>query len=377
MSAKIKTNYGEQLLSLTKRHLLVFINSRMRVFFTMMVPFIIFIIYIFFLRDLELMTIEPVLAEFGLSMDDPALKHYIYTLIDSWMLSGIVAMCTVTVSLQINNITVSDKENGINRDFASSPVSSNILIASYFLANFIITFVVCLIFLVVCFIYLGVLGELIVTFASVISMLGVLIFGTVNGVLFTVCICSFISRDSTMGSVITIFSTAIGFLIGAYMPLFMLPEPVQYVCAFVPGTYSCSLFRYAFMSDAINEMSAYLLSIDPQNGAALVEQLTDSFGYNLNFFGNIVTPGYQALALSIYTVILLALNMLFARKLTVVVGGMTKKIFGGKKKPAAENAPRGALAEGDGQCPAAEGDEAPLSDGDCDVGDKDAGGKAN
>ena len=332
MAAKTNTltkrNYLEQLLSLTKRHLLVFINSRMRVFFTLMVPFIIFIVYIFFLRDLELMTIK----EYGLSMNDAKLRQYVYTLVDSWMLSGIVAMCTITVSLQINNITVGDKENGINRDFASSPVSSNVLIFSYFLAHFIITFVVCLIFLLVCFIYLGALGELIVTFRAVISMLGVLVFGTVNGVLFTVFICSFISRDSTMGSVITIFSTAIGFLIGAYMPLFMLPEPVQYVCAFVPGTYSCSLFRYAFMSDAISEMTSYVVGIMPDGGAQLMESLTNSFGYNLNFFGNIVTPGYQALALSIFTVVLLILNIVFGKKLTAVVGGMAKKVFGKKKK---------------------------------------------
>ncbi|HIU80360.1 MAG TPA: ABC transporter permease [Candidatus Coproplasma excrementipullorum] len=332
MAAKIKTNYLEQLGSLTKRHLLVFINSRMRVFFTLMVPFIIFVIYIFFLRDLELMTIDPVLAEYGLSMEDEQLKHYVYTLIDSWMLSGIVAMCTITVSLQINNITVSDKENGINRDFASSPVSSNVLIFSYFLANFIITFVVCLVFLVACFIYLAVLGELIMTFTSIITMLGVLIFATINGVLFTVFICSFISRDSTMASIITIFSTAIGFLIGAYMPLFMMPEAVQYVCGFVPGTYSCALFRYAFMGDAINEMTEYVISVDAANGQAIMAQLTDSFGYNLNFFGYIVTPGYQALALVLFTILLLVLNILFGRKLTAVVGGMAKKVFGRKKK---------------------------------------------
>ncbi len=332
MAAKIKTNYLEQLGSLTKRHLLVFINSRMRVFFTLMVPFIIFVIYIFFLRDLELMTIDPVLAEYGLSMEDEQLKHYVYTLIDSWMLSGIVAMCTITVSLQINNITVSDKENGINRDFASSPVSSNVLIFSYFLANFIITFVVCLVFLVACFIYLAVLGELIMTFTSIITMLGVLIFATINGVLFTVFICSFISRDSTMASIITIFSTAIGFLIGAYMPLFMMPEAVQYVCGFVPGTYSCALFRYAFMGDAINEMTEYVVSVDPANGQAIMAQLTDSFGYNLNFFGHIVTPGYQALALVLFTLLLLVLNIVFGKKLTAVVGGMAKKVFGKKKK---------------------------------------------
>lgn len=342
MAAKTKTNYIEQLLSLTKRHLLVFVNSRMRVFFTLMVPFIIFVIYIFFLRNLELMTLQPTLKEYGLDMEaDPRLRTYVYTLIDSWMLSGIVAMCTITVSFQINTITVSDKENGINRDFASSPVSSNMLIFSYFLANFIITFVVCLIFLVACFIYLGVLGELIVSFGSVAAMIGILVFATVSGVLFTVFICSFISRDSTMASVITIFSTAIGFIIGAYMPMFMLPEPVQYVCGFVPGTYSCALFRYAFMSEGIDAMAAYI------NNPGLMEQLTGSFGYNLNFFGYTVTPGYQALALILFTVFFLILNVLFGKKLTAVIGGMSKKIFGRNKKSAPAEAAEGDVPSSD------------------------------
>ncbi len=342
MAAKTKTNYAEQLASLTRRHLLVFVNSRMRVFFTLMVPFIIFVIYIFFLRDLELMTIEPVLEEFGMDSSDPELLKYIHTLVDSWMLSGIVAMCTITVSLQINNITVSDKENGINRDFASSPVSSNVLILSYFLANFIITFVVCLIFLVVCFIYLAAIGELIMSFSSVLSILGVLVYASINGVLFTVFICSFISRDSTMGSVITIFSTAIGFLIGAYMPLFMMPEAVQYVCGFVPGTYACALFRFAFMNDTINAMAAYV------NNAELMAELTGSFGYNLNFFGYIVTPGYQALALTIFTVVLTVLNIVFGKYLTAVTGGIKIKLFSRRGEstanapaPAGEDARRG------------------------------------
>ena len=339
MAAKTKTNYIEQLASLTRRHLLVFINSRMRVFFTLMVPFIIFVIYIFFLRDLELMAIEPVLAQYGMDASDPGLVKYVYTLVDSWMLSGIVAMCTITVSLQINNITVSDKENGINRDFASSPVSSNVLILSYFLANFIITLVVCLVFLIVCFIYLAAIGELIMTFSSVFAILGVLVYASINSVLFTVFICSFISRDSTMGSVITIFSTAIGFLIGAYMPLFMMPEAVQYVCGFVPGTYACALFRYAFMSDTINAMAAYV------NNAELMAELTGSFGYNLNFFGYIVTPGYQALALTIFTVLLAALNIVFGKYLTAVTGGMSIKIFS-KKEKAAKHSSDAAGGEG-------------------------------
>ena len=329
--ATTQINYAEQLGSLIKRHLLVFINNRMRVFYTMMVPFIIFVVYILFLRDLELMTVGPVLTEYGLSADDAKLMSYVHTLIDSWMLSGIIAMSTITVSLQINNITVSDKENGINRDFASSPVSSTMLILSYFLSNFVITFAVCFIFLLACFIFLACMGELIITFTSLMAVCGVLIFTTVNSVLFTVFVCSFISRDSTMASIITIFSTAIGFLIGAYMPLFMMPKAVQYLCGFVPGTYCCALFRFAFMSDGIAEMTEYLSGVIPEGASGIMAELTGNFGYNLNFFGIVVTPPYQALVIAVFTLIFIVLNVVFGKKLTAVIGGMTKKIFAKKK----------------------------------------------
>ena len=220
MKSKVKQNYSEQLRMLVKRHLLVFFNNRMRVFFTLMVPFIVFVIYIFFLRNLELLTVKDVFRESTIDVlknFDPAgnaeINRHVGTILDSWMLSGIMAFSTLTVSLQTNNIIVADKENGINRDFASSPVSNTILILSYFIFNFIVTLIVSFIFIVVCFIYLAALGEFVLTFLDVITILGVLLFSTINSVLFTILICSFVSKDMTMVSIMTVFSSAIGFLI--------------------------------------------------------------------------------------------------------------------------------------------------------------------
>ena len=157
----VKQNYFEQLGKLTKRHLLVFFNNRMRVFFTLMVPFIVFVIYIFFLRNLELLTVKDVFSDSTideLKNFDPSgntqVNKYVGAILDSWMLSGIMAFSTLTVSLQTNNIIVADKENGINRDFASSPVSNTVLIISYFVYSFVVTLIVSFIFLIVCFIYL-------------------------------------------------------------------------------------------------------------------------------------------------------------------------------------------------------------------------------
>lgn len=331
MKTKTKQNYFEQFRQLTKRHLLVFFNNKMRVFFTLMVPFIIFVIYILFLRDLELMSVNSVLSELEISKDDIQLKYYIDSLVDSWMLSGIIALSTITVSLQTNTIIVNDKENGINRDFASSPVSNNVLIISYFIFNFIVTLLVCFIFLMVCLIYLAALGEFMLGIKDFIMILGVLIYSTINSVLFTVFICSFVSRDSTMASILTIFSSAMGFLIGAFMPLSMLPPFVGTICGFIPGSYCCSLFRFSFMANTIEEMSGYIMQTYA-NGGQIIEKLTANFGYDIRFFIWDVTPANQAIAVAVFTVILLVANVLVGNKLTNVVGGMKKKLFGNKGK---------------------------------------------
>lgn len=339
MQTKLKQNYGEQLSKLLKRHLLVFFNNRMRVFFTLMVPFIVFVIYIFFLRSLELMTVKDVFAEssidslknFDPNGDEP-INEYVGAILDSWMLSGIMALSTLTVSLQTNNLIVQDKENGLNRDFASSPVSNTVLIISYFLYSFIVTLLVSLIFLVVCFIYLAAQWEFWLTGVDVLAILAVLLFSTINSVLFTVFICSFVKHDSTMASILTIFSSAIGFLIGAYMPFYMMPDAVQNVCCFIPGTYCCSLFRYAFLSTPIQEATAYITSLDSTGGNEIIENLTGNFGYNLEFFGTTVSPEMQAVAIAVFTIVFLCLNLVTGKKLTSVLGEMGKKIKLPKRK---------------------------------------------
>ncbi|MDE5565438.1 MAG: hypothetical protein K2I77_00480, partial [Anaeroplasmataceae bacterium] len=90
---------------LTKRHFLVFFKNKIRVFYTMIVPFILIAVYICFLRTLELSTVQNMLYEFGLE-STKELDHHIHTLIDSWMMSGLIAFSTITISIQTNKIII-------------------------------------------------------------------------------------------------------------------------------------------------------------------------------------------------------------------------------------------------------------------------------
>ena len=145
-------------------------------------------------------------------------------------------------------------------------------------------------------------------------------------------ICSFISRDGTMASVNTVFSTVIGFLIGAYMPFATMPEWVQNFCAFLPSTYSCSLLRYSFMSTPIDKLAEYVTqNVNISNSAQLIKDLTDNFGYNLRFFGNTLTPAWQALAHGVFIVILVVVNIFAGKRLITVTEGRSRKIKNKKK----------------------------------------------
>lgn len=333
-----KTAFGATFFELTRRHLLVFFRNKIRVFFTLMVPFTIFLIYIFLLRDLELSTVNGILTDIGAKegvslVDDKQLNNLIGAVVDSWMLSGILAISTVTVSLQTNWMIISDKETGVNRDFASSPIKRNALIGSYFVFNLTVTVIICFIFFLVCLVYIACMGEFLLTFTDFLTVFATIVFSSVLSVLLTVLICSFISRDGTMASVNTIFSTVIGFLIGAYMPFATMPEWVQNVCAFLPSTHSCSLLRCSFMSTPIDKLAAYVTeSVNISNSAQIIQDLTDNFGYNLRLFGNTVTPAWQAIVHSAFIAILVAANIFAGKNLITVTEERSKKTKTEKNK---------------------------------------------
>lgn len=316
--------------NLTKRHLKVFFKNKIRVMYTLLVPIIILAVYIFFLRDLELTSVNAALAE--MFKDSPEIlkdSEFIRarnSLIDSWMLSGIISLSTITVSLQTNNIFVEDKENGIKRDFISSPINKNVLIVSYFAYNFIVTLLISVVVLLIDFLYLAVANEFCMSFGDVLLAFIVLLFTTIFSTLSTIFVCLFVDSEASLASIIAIVSTAAGFLIGAYMPISMLPTWVQNICAFMPGTYTTSLLRFTFLNTPINNLGNLLgtyenLNVDINQ---VIQLFINDYGYNVSFFGTYVTPEWQTLVVVIFIAIFLVLNIIFGGKLTILDEGIKK-----------------------------------------------------
>ncbi len=316
--------------SLTKRHLRLFFKSKLTFFFALLVPIITLAIYLLFLRELELTTVDQILLEYGISNDPLNLETY--SLIDSWMLSGILAVSCITVSLNSCYIIVTDREKGVVRDFVSSPVPKWAINVSYFLFNVIVTSSIIGVLLVVCLVYLGVAGGFYLSFASFSYIVVILFLSIVSAALLTVLFTGFITNNAVFNSLVAIVSAGIGFLIGAYMPVSMLPGVAQNVCSLIPGTYSAALLRNYFLGDQMTHLLDFM-ALDPERYGAvadsIVNDLKNNFSMNVSFFGYEVNVGYCYLGLGLSIVLFAILNAGFANyNLEVSLTGRKK----GKKK---------------------------------------------
>ncbi len=308
--------------SLTCRHMLVFLKNIPTVIFTLMVPLAIFAVYILFLRPMETsqikVSLESLLPEV---IENESLLHQFYSLADSWMIAGVLAVSCITVSLNTNYILVKDKENGMNKDMVSSPIDSRIIVLSYFTFNFVVTFVTNLIVYCIAMIYLACYQIYMISALDFFATLGVMILSSISAALITHFICNFINSDAVMAPIVAIFSAAIGFLIGAYLPGDMMPSGIQSLTGFFPGTYSAGLFRNYMMSTPIEK----LLS-DPALTSHVeeIKQVVDSFNIHISeanevkvyidFFGMHVDTGVMTLVLLGAVLVFLILNLVISKK---------------------------------------------------------------
>lgn len=318
-----KQRHFNILFMLTRRHLKMIFANRIRMMYTLMVPVIILVVYILFLRQLEISSIQANLP--GLAANDnPQLLKHISTIVDSWMLSGLLSISTITVSLQINSLIVEDKEHGINRDFIASPVSRRVLIFSYFLYNFLVTALLSLVVFIICILFLAIQGEFVMGAADFFGSLGVMLFSCILSTLITTFICLFVNAEGVLASIIAAFSAAAGFLMGAYMPISMLPTGIRYACAVFPLTYACALSRFGFLATPFVNLGNYLAanpSIVPEGYTAtqIMETIEGGFGYRIDFFGAAkIDVGYSALVVVVFLLLFLVLNILCSKRLAKI-----------------------------------------------------------
>ena len=301
-------------LSLTKRHLLVFLKNVPTVIFTLMVPMAVFAVYVLFLRNIEIGQLQAQLEEANVIVEkNSELWYHLSGIADTFMIAGVLSVSAITVSLNSNFIMVRDKESGVAKDFISSPISPSLITLSYLVFNCIITFLTNFLVFIICIIFLAGYGAYMPGVGYFFAIIGVIALSSISASLINFFICSFIRSESVLSPLVAIVSAAIGFLIGAYLPADMGPKYIEYTTAFFPGTYFTGLFRFCFLTNPMILLGKEL-SLVP-NGAEFFEQMTGgTFSFNISFFGHPVQPWMMVIVSLGFIVLFAFLNGFFATK---------------------------------------------------------------
>ena len=291
---------------LVKRGLKIFLKDKMTVFFSLLAPLIVLVLFVLFLREMQLSSLKTAME--GAPVDEALLGAFI----DGWMLAGVMAVSCITVSFSANNIMVQDKQRGVINDALASPVRRGVLTASYYVYNFIVTLVICAAVLAVGLIYLAISGWYL-SFADVANIVALLLFSALSATAISVFVCSFLKSESALGGLVGIMSAAIGFLCGAYFPLSMLSDWIGYAVLVIPGTYSAGLFRNFFMNGALEKIA--------QSAPGAETALKEGYSMQLDFFGTELGTGETYLIFAALTLVFVLLNVL----VTVLKGRKTRK----------------------------------------------------
>lgn len=319
-SLKLKKEFGV-FFALLSRHFKVFFKNKLTLLFALMVPSITLVVYMVFLRSLEMSMVEEVLATYSSLPGFEHIKAASSGLVDSWMFGGLLGVSCISVSLNSCYIIIRDRESGVNRDFISSPISTKTVFVSYLVVNVLITFVINFVMLIICMILLGAYGNFHLSFVNALGIIFTMLISIISASTLTIFLTSFIKTEGIFNSIIAIFSAALGFLIGAYMPLKMLPKAASYICLFFPGTYSVSMFRIFFMGDQINNCYQVMLNngVSVADAETTINAIRKDFSFNVNFFGFEMGFEYMLLVLIVFIIVGLILDLYFSSATTKIL----------------------------------------------------------
>ncbi len=298
-SAAIKNDLYT-LFQLTKRNIKLFLKDKAGVFFSLLAPLIVLLLYVLFLADVQVMSVESYIPP-ELAVDSKLIKAYV----DSWMVAGVISVACITVSLGANSIMVQDKTRGILNDGLASPVKKYIIKLSYFVFNFIVTMIITGIVFLICLLYLFLTGGWALTVADVFTLIGILVLSNLSSTLLTVFICGFFKTENVLGAATGILSAILGFLIGAYMPMSIMPEVAQDISGVIPGSHSAGLFRQYFMSGPLEKLGENL----PQQ---VTDGLSQAFSMEVKFFDSVFQNKEMFLYLAGSIILFLILNTIVA-----------------------------------------------------------------
>lgn len=221
-----------------RRNVKLYFRDKSAVMFSLLSVFIIIGLYALFLGDVWLNNLPEINgARF---------------LMDSWLVSGLLAVTSVTTTLGAFGIMVEDKTKKIAKDFYSAPIRRSSITGGYLISVFIVGVIMSIVALVLSEIYVILNGGELLSTGAILKSFGIIFLATFSNTAFMCFVVSFFRSQSAFATASTITGTLIGFIAGIYLPIGTLPEAVQTIVKVFPVSHAAVLFRQIVMGVPID-----------------------------------------------------------------------------------------------------------------------------
>lgn len=284
---------------LSKRHLIMFFRNKSEVFFSLLSVLIVLALYVFFLGDMTINNVEAISGQSG---------NGIEALVHSWLFAGLTAIGTMTLSIGLLSRMVIDRQNKTFNDFLVAPIKRYALFLSYILSTFFVVLAISILVLILGQIVFLLTGGFWYSFFDWIQILGVLLLVALSSNMMMLFVISFIDSESVLSFLSTIVGTLIGFVIGAYIPIGVMPTFVSMVSNLLPIAHGAALLRQVLMQPSID----YVFSGAP---AQVISEYNKFQGVELYLNDMKLTSSTMIVYLLATTLIFIVLNIWRFRKM--------------------------------------------------------------
>lgn len=296
---------------MTVRNMKVYSKDKIALLLSMLTQIIVLSLFLLFLKSNYIDMINNSLGE----VKDLLEKKDIEAIVNAWLVSGVVGTSAVTASLNALSVMVHDKMDRIDYDYTAAAVKGSTVVLSYFTGAMLCAFATSAVLLTGGFVFLFAGGVFLYSITDILLIYAIVLLGSVSATMVLMTFISFFKKDSTLSAFGILVSVAIGFVVGAYMPVGQFSEKVQTVVNLVPGSQVTALLRRSLMMPAIDNADSILNGADNH---AFADSMKDVFSMKLHIFGGSFDAGnmvlYSFAAIAFFTVVNIVLFRFSSRR---------------------------------------------------------------
>ncbi len=242
----------KQYIELTKRNIRLFFRDKGAVFFSLLSMFIVIVLMILFLSDMNVNTVTGLLE--GLpGHDTSGDRKNAELLVLAWTSAGLIPINAVMVALSSLSSIIRDKTEGRINSLYTAPVSRVTITLSYITAACISAVIVCVLTVAASEGYLVFKGMELLSFETHMKILGMILANSFTYSAIMYFCAAIVHSEGAWSGVGTIIGTLTGFLGGIYLPVGSLSDGLKDAMGGTPMIYGTVMFRKVMLTELLTK----------------------------------------------------------------------------------------------------------------------------